>query len=123
MGLEQVEMSGGNDGIAERIDRKYTIAAYSQGSGRRHDERDAVLFLAKDKALPDTLEFYRQKCVQLGADDAQLHGLDLLIERIQRYQAAHRDRVKVADIDPVRESAVLAPNAAQYEHATDTSQH
>lgn len=37
------------------IDRKYKINAVNPCSGNTHDEHDAMLFLAKDKAVPAML--------------------------------------------------------------------
>lgn len=80
------------------IDRKYTIHATNPCSGSVHTEMDSVLFLAKDKAfLEGALPGYRAKCVELGANPAHIESIDLLIERVRKYQ---QDReVKVPDTD------------------------
>lgn len=94
-----------------RIDRKFTIEATCLEHRHRHTEHDAVLFLAKDQAFPTTLRFYRQECERLGAAPRQLLGIDLLIDRVERYQAAYPERIKVADIDETATGdAIVAPN-------------
>jgi len=98
--------------IGERLDRKYKINAMSEEHGRHHDEHDSVLFLAKDKALPDTLRYYRDRCAALGSDERQISGITLLIERVERWQAMYTDRVKVADVEPgTLGYQILKPNA------------
>lgn len=73
-------MTGAN-GIGEVIDRKFQIAATCREHDHDYDGHHAVLFLAKDRAFPATLRFYRQECERIGAAPAQLAGIDLLIER------------------------------------------
>lgn len=68
------------------IDRKYKILAINPVSGGIHTEDDAIIFLAKDKALIPTLETYIEECELLGCEDSHLDGLNLLIERVEAYQ-------------------------------------
>lgn len=56
-----------------------------------------VVFLAKDTAFAETLPFYRQKCVDLGADGEQIAAVDRMIERCNAWRAANPDRLKVPD--------------------------
>ena len=93
------------------IDRKFQISAIHSTKGTYHSERSSVLFLAKDKALPATLRFYRDECARLGSDERQLKGIGLLIERVENFQAVNPSVIKVADIDPgPEEIRVNAPN-------------
>ena len=68
------------------IDRKYKILAINPVSGGIHTEDDAIIFLAKDKALIPTLETYIEECGFLGCEDSHLESLNLLIERVRVYQ-------------------------------------
>jgi len=68
------------------IDRKYKIQAVNPVSLKTHTEHDAVLFLAKDKALPDTISFYIDKCISLGANPEHIQSLELLYKRVVDYQ-------------------------------------
>ncbi|MDO8357257.1 MAG: hypothetical protein Q7U76_12775 [Nitrospirota bacterium] len=86
------------------IDKKYKIQAVQAITKAKHTEQDSVLFLAKDKALPATLRFYSEECTRLGAANDQLQGIELLIGRVEDYQAKHAKKVKVADIAPGKEA-------------------
>ena len=94
----------------ENIDRKYQISAISVEHGHPHSEADSVLFLAKDKALIPTLQFYFDECTKLEADINQLIGIKLLIERVQRWQLENIDKLKVADINLPEGQDIIAPN-------------
>ncbi len=83
----------------EAIDRKYFILATSTEHQTPHNEFDSLLFLVKDKALPDTLRFYAVKCQALGADKKQLRGIELLIDRVEKWQRENPGYLKIADID------------------------
>jgi predicted ATP-grasp superfamily ATP-dependent carboligase len=80
--------------IENAIDRKFFIIADHVTKHTSHTERDAVLFLAKDKALPDTLRYYHEKCTKLGADPRHLQSIVLLLDRVEAYQAAYPDLCK-----------------------------
>lgn len=56
-----------------------------------------MCFLAKDNAFADTLPFYRQKCIEHGCDAEQIAAVDLTIERLNAWRAAHPDRLKKPD--------------------------
>jgi hypothetical protein len=95
----------------ERIDRKFTITATCTEHDHTFTEIDSVLFLAKDKALPATLQFYRAECERIGAGLYQLMGIDLLIQRVLRFQRERPDLVKVPDVDDTKEGrAIILPN-------------
>ena len=96
--------------IGEPIDRKFIIAARCVEHGHAHTDNDSVLFLAKDKALPATLEFYRQECIRLGAKKEQMLGVELLIGRVKKWQDTFLQNVKVADIDLPAGESILRPN-------------
>ena len=94
------------------IDRKFRFIGYNPSKhGTIYTEEDGVLFLAKDRAFLETLPTYREKLVELGADARQVAGVDLLIERVRRYQEENPRLVKVPDVDDGPEAAaVLRPN-------------
>lgn len=57
--------------------------------------KNAIVFVAKDKALLPTLRTYASECSSIGANDEHIASIMLLIERVQEYQ---RDiEVKVPD--------------------------
>ncbi len=94
----------------EPIDRKFAFCATSCEHGREHSHMDAMVFLAKDKNLPDALLYYQNRCQESGASAEQLQGITLLIERVKRYQAEHPDQVKIADVDIPDNAGILDEN-------------
>jgi len=94
----------------EPIDRKYMFFATGTESGSEHSHLDSIIFLAKDKALPDVLRYYENKCQELGASVEQLAAIELLIERVVRYQFEHPKEVKVADVQIPDVAMILAKN-------------
>lgn len=89
------------------VDLKFRINAISRKSGKAYTDQNAVLFLASDKALPAALRAYRDECVKLGADPAQIESLGLLIRRVEEYHAGHFHEVKIADVGPKSEAYLL----------------
>jgi len=61
--------------MKEPIDRKFTFCATCCEHGHEHSHMAAMVFLAKDKALPSTLQFYRDECFRLGAKEGQMVGI------------------------------------------------
>jgi hypothetical protein len=93
------------------IDRKFKINAISLKSGKKYTENNAILFLLKDKNLPAMLVKYKELCVQGGADERQILGLDLLMDRVMEWQRANEKKVKLADIEQGKEEKrVCKPN-------------
>jgi hypothetical protein len=89
----------GKNKIGEAIDRKFAIDALCLEHNDTVDENHAVVFLAKDKALPGALRAYEQECIALGADDRQITAVRGLLARVEAYQREHADMVKVPDVD------------------------
>lgn len=56
-----------------------------------------IVFLVKDNAFLNTLEFYRSECQRLGADRYQLEAVDDLILRVRTWRNNHRELCKVPD--------------------------
>lgn len=77
----------------ETIDRKFVFLAVNPCNGHIYTEKNAVVFCAKDKALPTTLRKYREECNRLGCNPEHLESIDLLIEREDKYQAEVESRI------------------------------
>jgi len=56
-----------------------------------------MVFLAKDNAFPETLLFYRDKCIELGADKEHIDSVTRTIERVDAWRAANRHLLKTPD--------------------------
>jgi len=95
----------------EVIDRKFRFNAISSEHANFYTEREGVLFLAKDKLLPATLRFYRDLCASSGVDGRQLLGVDLLIQRVEKYQKENPAQLKFPDVDSgERGEEIIRPN-------------
>lgn len=75
------------------IDRKFIIAAQNPVSGNKYSHENALLLCAKDKAVPAALEAYKQKCIELGCDIMHIESIQLLIERVEIFQAKNGAKV------------------------------
>jgi hypothetical protein len=61
------------------------------------DPDEWIVFRASDKALIPTLEFYQDKCAEIGAGDDHINGIRDLIRRLQQWQGEHPERMKIPD--------------------------
>lgn len=57
-----------------------------------------MVFVARDNALPDTLKFYKGKCIELGAGHEQIAAIDVLISRVAEWRTKNPDKLKVPDV-------------------------
>lgn len=80
------------------IDWKYEIEAVNPCSGNRHTQKDSILFLAKDKAVPSMLKAYYWECKRLETSVAHLEAIHLLIERVEKYQKEIESKVPDTDL-------------------------
>lgn len=81
------------------IDLKYEFSATNPCSGSFHNQFDAMVFLAKDKAfLQGALPAYRAKCEELGANPAHLQAIDFIIERVTEFQQNIESKVPDTDL-------------------------
>jgi hypothetical protein len=60
-------------------------------------EEEWICFLVKDAALPSTLDFYRRKCEEFGADAEQIDAIDRLKDRVMIWRRNNPDRIKTPD--------------------------
>jgi hypothetical protein len=77
----------------EIIDRKFRILAVNPVNGKIYTEKDSILFCAKDAAVPAALFAYRRECQKLGANQEHIVSIDLLLKRVEQYQAEIESRV------------------------------
>lgn len=59
-----------------------------------------IVFLAKDNALPATLQFYEQECRRLNAGSEQIQSVSRLRERLRQWRVDNQSKCKVADTEP-----------------------
>lgn len=77
----------------EIIDRKFQLLAVNPVNGKIYTEANAMVFCAKDAALPAALKAYRQECLRIGANPEHVESVGLLIERVEQYQCEVQSRV------------------------------
>ena len=70
----------------DAVDRKFRILAVNPVNGKIYTEKNAVVFVAKDKALPAALRAYKAECERIGADANHVTSVGLLIERVVEFQ-------------------------------------
>jgi|TARA_Y100000296_G_C4936154_1_gene139111 hypothetical protein len=87
----------------EDLDRKFEFVARHTTKGSAVTHREAIVFLAKDNIVPSMLVFYRDECEKQGVSKVQLHGINLLIERVDRWRAENKKQLKLPDVDAGRE--------------------
>ena len=81
----------------EVIDRKFKFVATNPCKGSVYTEENAIVFLAKDKAVPEMLSFYSGICKSLGCGEEHLESIRLLRERVNDFQATVECRVPDTD--------------------------
>lgn len=86
-----------------KLDKKFDGVIFKIKDGTIVPPDQYIVFLAKDNALPATLEFYHSQCQQLGADERQLAAIQVLIQYVKVWRATHQDQCKVPDIGPQEE--------------------
>lgn len=91
----------------EVIDRKFKFKAVSNKSGKVYTEKNAMVFLIKDALLPDLLDAYVELCGKRGADTRQLAGIQLLKDRVVKWQRANINKVKLPDVELGKEDKYI----------------
>jgi hypothetical protein len=81
------------DSNHEIIDRKFLFLAINPFNRHMYTEKNAMVFCAKDKALPATLNFYREECKRIGAGEDHILSVGLLLDRVMEYQHLVESRV------------------------------
>lgn len=76
---------------------KYAGEVWKVDDGESIPDGEWILFRVKDRALPATLFHYHQICLHLGASRDYLDGILALADRVEEWQLAHPDEVKVPD--------------------------
>jgi len=82
----------------EYIDRKFKFKATSIKSGKVYTQKNALVFLVKDALLPDLLDKYLELCLQRGVDDKQVLGVQLLKDRVLKWQRTYPTRVQLPGV-------------------------
>ena len=81
----------------DKLDAKFSGVIFKVKDGSIVTDDQYMVFLAKDDAFPDTLNFYRAKCIGLGADQEHIAAVDRPIQRLKVWRAANILACKVPD--------------------------
>ena len=79
------------------IDRKFKFVAVNPCKGNFYTEENAIVFCAKDRAVPAMLLEYIRQCRRLGCGQDHLESISLLIDRVNIYQ--HEVEKKIPDTE------------------------
>lgn len=93
----------------QKLDGKFYGRIFREEDNTEVSADSFIVFLAKDRALIPTLEFYRTQCELLGCDIAQLAAVNDLLCRVQRWQSDHPEQMKLPDVEPNEISTVWKP--------------
>jgi len=77
----------------EAIDRKYKIQAVNPVTGKTYSEENALLFSAKDAAVPAALLAYAEECKRIGAKPEHIESVFLLHDRVLKFQSESGNKV------------------------------
>ena len=84
----------------EKLDGKFYGRIWKEKDGTEVPPDQFIVFLAKDRALIPTLEFYRSECERIGCGIPQLMAINDLLCRVQKWQDEHPAKMKLPDTDP-----------------------
>ena len=68
------------------IDRKFKFVATNPCKGNVYTEENAIVFCAKDQAVPYMLNAYLERCRDLGCGSEHIESIELLLQRVIDYQ-------------------------------------
>jgi hypothetical protein len=77
----------------EIIDRKFRFTAINPFNENMYTEDDAMVFCAKDAALPAALNAYREECRRIDANVEHIYSIGLLLDRVIEFQRINGNKV------------------------------
>lgn len=83
----------------QKLDGKFYGRIFREKDNTEVPPDQFIVFLARDRALIPTLEFYRTKCEELGCEWPQLAAINDLLCRVEAWQYSHLSEMKLADTD------------------------
>ena len=82
-----------------KLDGKFHGVVVKNKDGSVVPQDQWMVFLAKDNAVPATLDFYREECERVGAKTEQLKAIDDMIDRVRVWRRQNPLLCKVPDVD------------------------
>jgi hypothetical protein len=83
----------------EIIDRKFKFVATNPCKNNVYTEENAIVFCAKDLAVPSMLREYIDRCKKLGCEKEHLVSAGLLLTRVLKYQEEIESRIPDTETD------------------------
>lgn len=80
-----------------KLDAKFSGVIFKVKDGSIVPDDQYMVFLAKDQAFFNTLKFYREECIRLGADQEHIDAVNRTIDRLITWRIKNNDRLKVPD--------------------------
>ena len=81
------------------IDRKFKFVAVNPCNQKVYTEENAIVFCAKDRALPAALNAYLTECRRLRCGESHIESVNLLLQRVHDYQRTGNGECKVPDTE------------------------
>lgn len=81
----------------EKLDKKFYGEIRKAKDDSIVPDDEWIVFLAKDNAFAEWVYDYRDRCIAMNADREQIDAISGVIERLERWRAAHPERCKVPD--------------------------
>lgn len=75
------------------IDRKFKFVATNPCKGNAFTEENAIVFLAKDRAVPGMLLDYYDRCEDMGCGADHLESVALLQDRVVEFQKHNESKI------------------------------
>lgn len=79
----------------DKLDGKFSGHIFRDCNNDEIPEDRWVAFMAYDKAFLPTLFFYKAECQRQEAPQAQIDAVTALISRVEAWQKAHPDQMRV----------------------------
>lgn len=84
--------------MRRKLDGKFHGVIVKNKDGSVVPQDEWMVFLAKDNALPATLQFYLEESARLGASQDQIAAIVGLIERVQSWRFHNAAKCKTPDV-------------------------
>jgi hypothetical protein len=84
----------------KKLDGKFSGVIIKSSDSSIVPDDQYMVFLAKDDALPPTLEFYEKECERIGAAPEQIAAIRALRARLQVWREAHPELCRTPDVKP-----------------------
>ena len=81
----------------QKLDAKFSGVIFKVKDGTIVPDDEYMVFLAKDAAFWNTINFYYEECRRLDADEEHLAVVSRTIERVRDWRTANPHRIKVPD--------------------------